>query len=461
MSDTAIPSYPVLLAGGSGTRLWPVSRTCYPKQIARFFGDTTLIQNTVKRLTPVFRSEHIRVVCGDTHGDEIERNLEDIGIFAGDKMIYEPCARNTAPAVLLAILQILETQSDAIIFIFPADHVIGNVDQFHSRIASATSLALRDYIVTFGIAPAYPETGYGYIESSEKSIGAGHPIKRFVEKPDLQTAESYIKAGNFYWNSGMFAFKASVMLEEFERHKPEMLKAMRKMHRQDLCMFKNDYERLESISIDYAVMEQTDRGVVLPSDLDWSDIGSWKSLYDFLPKDKNRNVVTFGDTMLQNTRGSLIMGGDRLVAVNRLDDIVVVDTPDAVFISDLDTSRDVKQIVEHLDADNRPECRVHASMQYRWGEATMIEKSDVAVVRRLRLKPMSELSEKIDDGKDRILMILSGAVQVTADKTVSDLTDFQSIRINGNTYLRLVNKGSGDVHLLEIIKNTNEAKTDG
>jgi len=387
--------FPVLLAGGSGTRLWPVSRELYPKQLVSFIETDSLIQGTIRRLGPLLDCNRVRIVCGHEYYHETAIQLRDMGLTPEGKIIAEPCGRNTAPAILLALLTILNENRDALIFIFPADHVIGDVPQFHERLARAADLARQGHIVTFGIQPAYPETGYGYIEGRKGTVNSALPIKRFVEKPDLATARTYLKAGNFFWNSGMFAFKGADMLKEYEKLAPEMVQTMGALVESGQPVTREGYLQLPNISFDYAIMEKTSRGVVLPSEFDWSDIGSWKSLSDFLPKDENHNVV-HGDVLTRHTSNCLILGHDRLIAANRLDNMVVVETADAVFISDLETSRDVKAFVTVLKDQNRKEYRQHNTEIHPWGCSTLLEESeDLVIVKRL-ISPGSVYRETFD-----------------------------------------------------------------
>ena len=253
--------YPVLLAGGTGTRLWPVSRQLYPKQLVKFIGNDSLIQNTINRLKPIAEPENFRVVCGADHYHEIDRHLKDIGLTAEDKIIVEPCGRNTAPALLLAMFHVLKFNKNAIICIFPADHVIQDVQRFQKEVQTAVELAENGHIVTFGIKPHYPETGYGYIEAGKNIEKHAFRVKRFVEKPDRQTAEQYLKAGNFFWNSGMFTFKLSVMLEEFKDLSPDLYGLMENMMLRNPVPELEDYMGLPDISIDYAIMEHTKKAV--------------------------------------------------------------------------------------------------------------------------------------------------------------------------------------------------------
>ena len=379
---TNLKIYPVLLAGGSGTRLWPVSRELYPKQLVKFIGENSLVQNTIKRLPSSMDMENIRIVCGKEHAHEIERHIREIGVSPENKIIAEPCGRNTAPAILLAMRLILKKEHDAVLCVFPADHVIRDEHVFHERLASAVKLSEMGYIVTFGITPHYPETGYGYIEGAEEISFGAFSVKRFVEKPDVETAKQYIDAGNFFWNSGMFTFKASVMEKELSILHPDLFHQMKQISFEGDLVSKEDYRQLPNISVDYAVMEKTDKAVVLPSDFGWSDIGSWKSLYDFIPKDAGGNVID-GDVILEDTRNCFIMGYERLIATNSIQNMVIVETPDSVFVSDMDTSRDVKNIVEKLKAKGRHEYQRHKTSFHPWGTITVLEmKPDFSVVKR-------------------------------------------------------------------------------
>ena len=375
--------FPVLLAGGSGTRLWPVSREFYPKQLASFIESDSLIQGTIRRLNPVLDDNLVRIVCGHEHYHETGKQLIDIGLRPEGKIIPEPCGRNTAPAILLALLTILKENKNAVFFIFPADHVIGDVKEFHERLNQAADLAHKGFIVTFGIKPTYPETGYGYIEGEGNVQSGGLTIKRFVEKPDLDTAKTYLRAGKFFWNSGMFAFNGATMLEEYKKLAPELTQMMSALVDSGRPISADEYQKLPNISFDYAIMEKTARGVVLPADLGWNDIGSWKSLYDFLPKDENHNVLN-GDVIARHTTNCFILGHDRLIATNHLDHKVVVETPDSVFVSDLDKSREVKEIVAVLKHQDRKEYRKHNTETHQWGRSTTLEdKNDLTIIKRL------------------------------------------------------------------------------
>ncbi|MBC2695700.1 MAG: mannose-1-phosphate guanylyltransferase/mannose-6-phosphate isomerase [Desulfobacteraceae bacterium] len=440
--------YAVLLAGGSGTRLWPVSRKLYPKQLVKFIGKDSLVQSTIKRLIPKIGPEKIRIVCGKEHFHETARHMAEIGVQPAEKIICEPCGRNTAPAILLAVLNILKIKRDAILFVFPADHVIRDIESFYKKLNSAVRLAKNGYIVTFGIKPDYPETGYGYVEVVGEIFDEALAIKRFVEKPDAETAKKYVKAGNFFWNSGMFAFMGSVMIEEFRKYQPELLKIMENIISKS-SLTVDAYKTLPDISIDYAIMEKTDKGVVLPSNFGWSDIGSWKSLYDFLPKDENNNVID-GDVIAKDTKGCFIMGRDRLIATNHLNRIVVVETPDSVFVSDLDNSRDVKSIVKQLKEKKRKEYQKHKTTLHSWGSLTVLEHEDDIRVERLVIYSYSNLEFKVDNSALQHLIVIKGHVKITLNMETESLTRGESKIIFGNESIKIDNPGKEPVCIIRV-----------
>ena len=454
MADISSPDngdhvFPVLLAGGTGTRLWPVSRRLYPKQLVKFIGDHSLIQNTIKRMWPIVKTDNIRIVCGLEHYHEIARHMKEVGVSPDEKIIAEPCGRNTAPAIMLAMLNIINCHKDAIICIFPADHVIKNDEQFREKVKIAVDLAEKGYIVTFGITPHYPETGYGYIEGESEIEGGALKVKRFVEKPDKPTAIKYINAGNFFWNSGMFTFKISVMMEEMKRYEPDLFTAMMDMFLQNPVPRKSDYEKMPNISIDYAVMERTEKAAVLPSDFGWSDIGSWKSLFDFLPKDGNHNVVT-GDVIVNDTRNCFILGGDRLVAVNHIENLVVVDTPDSVFVSNIENSRDVKDIVSLLKESGRRECHQHITVNYPWGTLTVLEEADGFDVDRVTLFPKQTIELLANFPAPRHITVANGRALVSVNLTEMELCKGMSLSISDPEHTTLHNPDEGPVNIIAL-----------
>jgi mannose-1-phosphate guanylyltransferase/mannose-6-phosphate isomerase len=453
MTDTDLKVYPILLAGGTGTRLWPVSRELYPKQLVKFIGEDSLLQGTVKRLSPVLNLENVKVVCGQEHFHETARQIENLGLALEGKLICEPSGRNTAPAILLAVMHILAIDEDAVLCVFPADHVIQDLDSFHDRLRAAIALADDGHIVTFGIQPHYPETGYGYVECGKNLDHDARVLKRFVEKPDLATAQKYIKTGNFFWNSGMFAFKASIILVEFKTHQPELYKKMKSIFKVDKPISRKDYDLLTNMSIDYAIMEKTAKGVVLPSAFGWSDIGSWKSLYDFLAKDAANNVVE-GDVILQDTRNCLILGHDRLIAANRLRNMVVVETADSVFISDLEHSRDVKSIVADLKQEGRSEYHQHPTIAFPWGISKRLDCKDNYAATRITVYPRSSLELPVKPNTAYHLFIIKGRGKISIGSEETTLDRGETITCRAEEATRIENAAKTELSLIQLeLKN--------
>ncbi len=439
----------VLLAGGSGTRLWPVSRTLFPKQLVDFLGEESLVKRTVKRLLPMVAPDQIFVVCGREHVPEIARHMAEVGVDVEGRILAEPCGRNTAPAILLAVNHVLQRFGDAVVCAFPADHVIADTSRFHETLSAAAVLAKEGRIVTFGIQPHYPETGYGYIEGGAALAHGALEIRRFVEKPDLETARAYLAAGNFFWNSGMFAFRAAVMAEEFARLCPDLTAQMASITAGGGPAEQGEYEALPDISIDYAIMENTALGAVLPSDFGWSDIGSWKSLYDFLPKDEAGNVID-GNVVTRRTADSFIMGHERLIAVNHMNRVVVVETPDSVFVSDLDHSRDVKEIVEQLKRQGRKEVQQHRTLHADWGRRTALDETPDYAAERLVVFPNRSLTLATGRGKIQHLIVVCGEGAIAVDAGSRSLKPGDNAVIPENDSADIVNDAASPLVILRI-----------
>ncbi|MBL0732380.1 MAG: mannose-1-phosphate guanylyltransferase/mannose-6-phosphate isomerase [Desulfosarcina sp.] len=452
-NSKGLNTYAILLAGGTGTRLWPVSRELYPKQLVKFIGEDSLVQSTIKRLLPILNKEKVKIVCGREHDYEIARQMDETGVKSDGKIISEPCGRNTAPAILLAAFNVLATEDDAVLLIFPADHVVKDLNGFHNNIKAAIQLAEEGYIVTFGITPHYPETGYGYIEGSKSQTlhDDARPIKRFVEKPDRITAEKYLKAGNFFWNSGMFAFKASILIEEFKTYQPDLLLTMEEIFHNNKPITKTDYERLENISIDYAIMEKTDKGVVLPSDFGWSDIGSWKSLYDFLEKDHNNNVID-GDVIARNIEKCFIKSHERLIAASNLKNIAVIETPDSVFVSNLDNSRDVKAIVTKLKEKGRREYHRHKFVHHPWGILISLEQKKGYSVKRLLVYP--EKSVEFTNSGIINFTVIKGCMVISYDSGSQTCNQIckkgESFTISDKNTVKILNNNSNPLCVIQV-----------
>lgn len=435
----------IILAGGSGTRLWPLSREEYPKQFSNIIGTDSLLQSTYKRLLHHFGQENISVVVGDNHKFEVNRHLKEININKSENIITEPLGRNTAPAILYGTLKILSNVDDALIFVFPADHVIEDAKAFETAIQGADLLAHEGFIVTFGIKPQYPETGYGYIEGGDPIEEGGFRIKRFVEKPDKEKATEYMNSGNYFWNGGIFAFKASTILDEFREHAPEIVELLKS----DNIIDETIYSKLPNISFDYAVMEKTDRGAVLPVSFKWSDVGSWKSVFDFLPKENNNNVLK-GDVVTKNSKNCLIQGDRRLIVANGLSDIAVVDTDDAVLISHIDHSSNVKSIVNELKENGRQESLSHHIVNKPWGYYLNLNTDDGYKVKKIVVNPGCKLSLQKHEHRSEHWIVSKGTANVINGDDTVIVKEKGAVFIPQQNVHRVENIGDTPLHIIEV-----------
>ena len=435
----------IILAGGSGTRLWPLSREEYPKQFSNIIGTDSLLQSTYKRLLHHFGQENISVVVGDNHKFEVNRHLKEININKSENIITEPLGRNTAPAILYGTLKILSNVDDALIFVFPADHVIEDAKAFETAIQGADLLAHEGFIVTFGIKPQYPETGYGYIEGGDPIEEGGFRIKRFVEKPDKEKATEYMNSGNYFWNGGIFAFKASTILDEFREHAPEIVELLKSDNNIDETI----YSKLPNISFDYAIMENTDRGAVLPVSFKWSDVGSWKSVFDFLPKENNNNVLK-GDVVTRNSKNCLIQGDRRLIVANGLSDIAVVDTDDAVLISHIDHSSNVKSIVNELKENGRQESLSHHIVNKPWGYYLNLNTDDGYKVKKIVVNPGCKLSLQKHEHRSEHWIVSKGTANVINGDDTVIVKEKGSVFIPQQNVHRVENIGDTPLHIIEV-----------
>ncbi len=382
--------HPVILSGGVGSRLWPLSRSLYPKQLLALASDETMIQATAARVSgPLFARP--LVVCNEDHRFLVAEQMREQGI-AVDRIVLEPLGRNTAPAAAAAALLLAEQDPDALMMLLPADHVVLLEDAFLAATRSAAAAASKGELVLFGIVAQQPETGFGYIEQGEELSAGTYRVARFCEKPDRATAEAYLQSGRFYWNSGMFLFKASAYLAELGRLEPEMLAACRAAvlgGRSDADFFRLDkvtFSQCPSRSIDYAVMEHTAHAAFVPVEMGWNDVGSWLSLWEIGEKDESANVVR-GDVIHHATRGSYLRSEGPLVAAVGVRDLVVVATPDAVLISDRSAAQDVKVIVEHLQRGDRDLHTAHRRVFLPWGSAERLDKTGRFEVRKIHVRP--------------------------------------------------------------------------
>jgi mannose-1-phosphate guanylyltransferase/mannose-6-phosphate isomerase len=443
---------PVILSGGSGSRLWPLSRKNKPKQFLTLFNDSSMFQSTLTRLNGLDSLEAPLIVCNNEHRFMVAEQLQEIGLDANG-IILEPCARNTAPAIALAALKAMDNGEDPLLLILAADHLISDVTAFHKAIEQAQTLAEQDKLVTFGIQPQSAHTGYGYIEAEEKSKPSS--VKRFIEKPDLATAESYLSAGNFFWNSGMFLFKASAYIKELARFSPEMLSSCKQSLEKaviDLDFVRVDpelFEQSPSDSIDYAVMEKTDKAMVVPLDAGWSDVGSWSSLWEAFTRDADQNVL-IGDVLVENVHNAYIHSENRLVTVLGLDDVIVVETHDAVMVAHKDQAQKVKTIVEELTRQNRKEVITHRKCYRPWGNYDSVDMGDRFQVKRILVNPGASLSLQMHYHRAEHWVVVSGTAEVTRDDEVMLLGENESTFIPLGSVHRLRNPGRVPLEIIEV-----------
>jgi mannose-1-phosphate guanylyltransferase/mannose-6-phosphate isomerase len=446
---------PLILSGGSGTRLWPVSRKNLPKQFLPLAGKGTLFQQTIARTLQLPDVAAPIVVASEDHRFLAADQLLEAGVEHAS-IVLEPLARNTAPAIALGALQALARDANAVLLVLPADHLIGDTTAFVEAVRQALPLAQQDWLVTFGIRPDRAETGFGYIRRAEAIDGHGFRVEQFVEKPNLATAESYLADGSYDWNSGMFLFKASRYIEELAAHAPEMLAAVREAYAAatvDLDFVRIDRDAFAKVpddSIDYAVMEMTQRAAVVPVSCAWSDIGSWSALWLTGDKDADGNLCE-GDTMMVDTRNSLLRSHPRhLLATVGVDDLIVVTTPDATLVAHRDAAQDVKKIVEQLKAAGRSEHSLHRVVHRPWGNYDSLEEGERFQVKRIVVKPGASLSLQKHHHRAEHWIVVSGTAEVTCDDKVFLLSENQSTYIPLGSKHRLRNPGKVALELIEV-----------
>jgi len=447
--------HPVILSGGAGSRLWPLSRSLFPKQLLALAGEQSLIQDTVLR---VRGSEFLPplIICNVEHRFLIAEQMREAGIKP-EAIVLEPVGRNTAPAAAIAALMVAQKDPDGVVLLMPADHIVRNGTAFMQAVTHAVSAAQRDRLVTFAVTPDSPETGYGYIRRGTALDGVRNAfaVARFVEKPDAATAAGYVASGEYGWNSGMFVFKASVFLAELERLEPALLAECRtalKNGKGDLDFFRleeTSFARARSISIDYAVMERTDKAAMVPVEMGWSDIGSWESLWSASARDASGNAVK-GDVLQHGTRNSYLRSEGPLVATVGLEDVVVVATADAVLVSHKNASQDVKRIVEQLDAQGRELHTTHRKVFRPWGSYEGIDNGDGFQVKHIIVNPGAKLSLQMHHKRAEHWIVVSGVAQVTCDDKVFPLKQNESTYIPLGSRHRLENVGQEPLHLIEV-----------
>ena len=443
---------PVIMSGGSGTRLWPLSRKDKPKQFLALFGGKTMFQETLERLDGLEGLQPPIVVCNNDHRFMVAEQLHELDVDTPD-IILEPIGRNTAPALAIAALQALESGADPVLLVLAADHVIDDLPAFHQAVESAKSQAEKGLLVTFGIVPTAPNTGYGYIQANEKNKVS--KVKAFVEKPDLATATQYVASGDYYWNSGMFMFKASSLIAELETYAPKIVTSCRRALSggvKDLDFIRLDaaaFTACPADSIDYAVMEQTDRAVVVPLNAGWSDVGSWASLWECAEQDGDNNVLQ-GDVMIDEVTDSYIHSEHRLVSVVGLDHIVVIETADAVMVASKQNAQHVKKIVSRLISENRSEAQSHRLCYRPWGWYDCVDSGDRFQVKRITVNPGASLSLQMHHHRAEHWIVVAGTAEVICGDKVTLLSENESTYIPLGTKHRLSNPGKTLLKMIEV-----------
>jgi mannose-1-phosphate guanylyltransferase/mannose-6-phosphate isomerase len=446
---------PVILSGGSGSRLWPLSRKAMPKQLLALTGPATMIQETVARARGAAFAAPI-VIAGQEHRFMIAEQLRAAGI-EGATIILEPAGRNTAPAAAVAALKVLEDDPDGLVLLMPSDHVVGNVGAFHAAVQVAAAAARTGALVTFGIKPAAPETGYGYIKSGApiKGVPGAYAVERFVEKPDRAVAETYLASGEYYWNSGMFLFSAKVFIKDMERLEPAMLgccrDAITHAHRDMdfIRLGEAGFLACPSQSIDYAIMEHVPHAAIVPVEMGWSDVGSWQSLWDISPRNADGNTI-LGDVVTEKASNSYIRSEGPLVAVVGAENLVVVATKDAVLVSHRDAAQDVKKIVAQLESQSRGHHLHHTVVHRPWGSYESIDTGDRFQVKRIVVKPGAKLSLQMHHHRAEHWIVVRGTAMVTCDDKEFLLQENESTYIPLGSRHRLENPGKVPLHLVEV-----------
>jgi mannose-1-phosphate guanylyltransferase/mannose-1-phosphate guanylyltransferase/mannose-6-phosphate isomerase len=449
--------FPVILSGGIGSRLWPLSRESTPKQFLSLLGGKTMIQATALRMDAITDAAPLTVVCNEAHRFLVEEQLNEIGAKI-NSLILEPVARNTAPALALAALQLLELDPNAIFIALPADHIVTNENALGRAVELARLAAKDGYIATFGVRPVSPETGYGYIRLGGRfhsDVPSIHFVAEFVEKPGVAVAEEYVRGGGYLWNSGIFVARADRYLEELKKFRPDIYqasyKAMQEKRADGLFIRPSvsEFSACSAESIDYGVMQATEQAVVVPVDFGWSDVGSWSSLWSITEKDQNGNAVS-GDVIVDDSYNTYVRAESRLVAAIGVTDLVVVETADAVLIMNKEKAEDIKRTVSTLEKIGRKECMQHLKIYRPWGWYEGIDSDQRFQVKRIMVKPGGKLSLQLHHHRAEHWIVVSGTALVTVDGNETMLTENQSTYIPLGRVHRLENPGKIPLHLIEV-----------
>ena len=447
---------PIIIAGGTGSRLWPLSRELFPKQFQKLYGQTTMLQATILRLKGLECLPPL-VICNEEHRFIVAEQLRQIGQL-DHNIILEPTGKNTAPAIALAAIYAAKHKDNPALLVLAADHVVLDEDAFRTAVVQAQVHVKRNKLVTFGIVPQVPETGYGYIKynpNASASGQSGFTVEQFVEKPDLSTAKAYLDSGKYLWNSGMFAFKAQNYLNELKSHRPDIYNACNNAMQSvdiDLDFIRVDKESFfdcPAESIDYAVMEKTTNAVVIAMDAGWSDVGAWSSLWEVSDKDKDDNVIT-GDVLTVDSHNNYIFAETGLVATVGLDNTIVVQTKDAVLVASKDKSQEVKRIVNQLKADKRQEHSVHREVYRPWGKYDSIDSGHRYQVKCITVKPSEKLSVQMHHHRAEHWIVVSGTAKVIVDGNEKLVTENESVYIPLGATHCLENPGKVDLEMIEV-----------
>lgn len=442
--------YGIILAGGSGSRLWPLSRELYPKQLLNLNSDKSLLQSTFERLK--ICTSDIISITNTKHASNVKMQLSELA--ENPVVLSEPVAKNTAPAIVLAAKYIMQkSNSDPVIIVVPSDHLIEDKDKFLSTVKKGEALAQQGYIVTFGIQPNYPETGYGYINTAEK-LGEGFKVKEFVEKPDIETAKKYLHAGTYFWNSGIFMFKSSVLFDETVKHAPEIAKVSQDFNfeKSNEIPFIN-FDKMPSISIDYAIMEKSDKIALVKLESDWNDLGSWQSIYDVSKKDEHGNVFV-GHVLDKNSKNSFVYSSSKLVATIGLEDTVIVETEDAILACKKDKTQDVKHIYETLKKQNDNTHLVHKTVYRPWGFYTVIAQGEGFMTKIIHVNPGQKLSVQSHNFRSEHWVVLSGTAKVILEDKDFILSPGHSVDIPLKAIHSLQNPYKEDLEIIEVQKGS-------
>ncbi|TWH45263.1 mannose-1-phosphate guanylyltransferase/mannose-6-phosphate isomerase [Sporomusa sp. KB1] len=436
----------IILAGGGGTRLFPLSRTCMPKQFLKLGDSDSLLTQTVKRFLPLLKPSDIVVVTNKEYTHHVKTELATCGASSAH-ILLEPVARNTAPAIALAARfcqDELGAVAEEVLFITPADHIIQPVDIFIKNVRQAVELAAQDKVVTLGIKPNKPETGYGYIQAG-KSLGTAYQVDSFREKPDKETAKQYLAAGNYYWNSGMFAFTTGHIMEEFREHVPEIYQLVSA----PLVEVIRNFDSMPSISIDYAVAEKSLQVVMVPLTANWNDIGSWDAIYDVLEKDHSGNALQ-GDCLPINCSNTLMLGRNRLIAGIGLEDVLVVETDDVIVVAKRGESQKVKDVVAELKARGRREVDEHTTMYRPWGSYTVLGEGTGYKMKKIMVAPGQQLSLQLHYHRSEHWIVIGGTAKVTIGEQEQMVHVNESVYIPPSTKHRLENPGRIPLEIIEV-----------